>query len=60
VPSHLRLFPRPQSLWKHMIVPLKWWHLQVLPWGSRVTDLQATTAYLCTTKDLLESYHRLP
>jgi hypothetical protein len=43
VPSHLHLFPRPQSLREHMIVPLEWWHLS---WGSnlvRVTDLGVAT-----------------
>ena len=43
-----------------MIVPLEQWHLQELPWGSRVADLQATNACLCTTKDLLKFSHRLP
>ena len=30
------------------------------PLGSRVTNLQAANAYLCTTKDLLKFSHRLP
>jgi hypothetical protein len=60
VPCYLHLFPEPQSLRAHMIVPHELWHLLEFLWGSRVTDLQAANAYLFTTSDLLESYHKLP
>jgi hypothetical protein len=60
VPPHLHLFPEGQSLRENMIAPLEWWHLLEFLWGNRVTNFQAVNAYLCTTEDLLESYHRLP